>query len=90
MSTTIEPDEPTHERPSRPISTSSADLESGSHPTQGITGIFRQVSLPAPQQPFKFVFSSSAIVRTPRCALRLVPLSHSRHRDIHPLRILHR
>ncbi|KAI9460833.1 Golgi apparatus membrane protein TVP23 [Lactarius psammicola] len=46
MSTTIEPDEPTQERPSRPIPTSSADLESGSHPTQGLTGIFRQSAHP--------------------------------------------
>ena len=51
MSNTIEPDEPTRERPSGPISTSSADLESGSNPTQGLAGIFRQVSFPTPQQP---------------------------------------
>ena len=51
MSTTIEPDEPIHERPSGPISSSSPDLESGNHPTQGLTGIFRQVSLPTSQQP---------------------------------------
>lgn len=86
MSTTIEPDGPIHERPS--LSSSSPDLESGDHPTQGLTGIFRQVSLLTSQQPF--VFSSSAIVCTSRCALRLVPVSYSRHRDIHPLWLLHR
>jgi len=46
MSTTIEPDQPTHERPSGPISISNADLESGSHPTQGLAGIFRQSAHP--------------------------------------------
>ena len=89
MSTTIEPDQPTHdERPSGPISTSSADPESGSQPTQGLAGIFRQVS--QPDAVTAFVFSSLATVRTPRFALRLVPLSHSCYRDIHPLRLLHR
>jgi hypothetical protein len=88
MSTTIEPDEPTRERPSGPIPTSSADLESGSHPAQGLADIFRQVSFPTPLQ--SCVSSSSATVRTSRCAPRLVPLSHSRHRNIHPLRLLHR
>jgi hypothetical protein len=89
MSTTIEPDQPTHdERPPGPISTPSADLESGSQPTQGLAGIFRQVSLPDAST--AFVSSSFATVRTPRFALRLVPFSHSRHRDVHPLRLLHR
>jgi len=46
MSTTIEPDEPTRERPSGPIPTSSADLESGSHPAQGLADIFRQSAHP--------------------------------------------
>ncbi|KAI9445155.1 Golgi apparatus membrane protein TVP23 [Lactarius indigo] len=46
MSTTIEPDEPTRERPSGPVSVSSADLESGNHPTQGLTGILRQSAHP--------------------------------------------
>jgi len=48
MSTTIEPDEPTRERPSGPVSLSSSspDLESGNHPTQGFAGIFRQSAHP--------------------------------------------
>ncbi|KAF8271345.1 hypothetical protein EI94DRAFT_1784187 [Lactarius quietus] len=46
MSTTIEPDEPTRERPPGPIATSSADLEAGSNPTQGLTAIFRQSAHP--------------------------------------------
>lgn len=46
MSTTIEPDEPTRERPSGPISSSSPDLESGNNPTQGLVGIFRQSAHP--------------------------------------------
>ncbi|KAH8988817.1 DUF846-domain-containing protein [Lactarius akahatsu] len=46
MSTTIEPDVPTRERSSGPVSASSADLESGSHPTQGLTGILRQSAHP--------------------------------------------
>ena len=87
MSTTIEPDQPTHPRPSGPISTSSAELESSSNPTQGLAGIFRQVSLP--DAGTSFVSSPLAPVRTPCFALRLVPLSHSRHRNVHPLRLLH-
>ncbi|KAH9025062.1 hypothetical protein EDB84DRAFT_1505557 [Lactarius hengduanensis] len=48
MSTTIEPDAdvPTRERSSGPVSASSADLESGSHPTQGLTDILRQSAHP--------------------------------------------
>ncbi|KAH9175403.1 hypothetical protein EDB89DRAFT_360898 [Lactarius sanguifluus] len=46
MSTTIEPDVPTRERSSGPVSVSSADLETGNHPTQGLSGILRQSAHP--------------------------------------------